>query len=78
VPTRVKLPVIWHKCLLQFARKYKEAVSEDQREALLDLLLSHGHEKIAPEIRRELVAGRNAAAARQPAQWDGDDTMMEA
>jgi essential nuclear protein 1 len=76
VPARVKLPVIWHKCLLEFARKYKEGISEDQREALLDLLLSHGHAKIAPEIRRELIAGRKAAP--RPAEWDGDDTMFGA
>lgn len=54
------------------------AVTEDQREALLDLLLSHGHDKIAPEIRRELLAGRGRGVlAEQPGPaFDGDDTML--
>lgn len=53
-------------------------VTEDQREALLDVLLNHGHEKIAPEIRRELLAGRGRGVpAEQPGPtFDGDDTML--
>lgn len=53
-------------------------VTEDQREALLDLLLNHGHEKIAPSIRRELLAGRGRGVAVEPAgpTFDGDDTML--
>ena len=53
-------------------------VTEDQREALLDLLLNHGHDKIAPEIRRELLAGRGrGVAVEQPGPaFDGDDTML--
>jgi len=53
-------------------------VTEDQREALLDLLLTHGHEKIAPEIRKELLAGRGRGIPVQQLQptFDGDDTML--
>lgn len=53
-------------------------VTEDQREALLDLLLNHGHYKIAPEIRRELLAGRGRGVpvAQAEVGLDGDDTMM--
>lgn len=53
-------------------------VTEDQREALLDLLLNHGHEKIAPEIRRELLAGRGRGIPVEPPKpaFDGDDTML--
>ncbi len=53
-------------------------VTEDQREALLDLLLNHGHDKIAPEIRRELLAGRGRGVpVEQPGPaFDGDDTML--
>ena len=53
-------------------------VTEDQREALLDLLLNYGHEKIAPEIRKELLAGRGRGVPLEedgPA-FDGDDTMV--
>ncbi|KAI4865818.1 Bystin-domain-containing protein [Hypoxylon rubiginosum] len=75
--TRAKLPVIWHQCLLVFAQRYRNEITEDQREALLDLLLTHGHHTIGPEIRRELLAGRGRGVlAEQPdAAFDGDDTM---
>lgn len=49
------LPVLWHQCLLTFAQRYKEDLSSDQKEALLELLKFHNHSKISPEIRRELV-----------------------
>ncbi|KAG7287883.1 hypothetical protein NEMBOFW57_007400 [Staphylotrichum longicolle] len=72
------LPVIFHQCMLVFAQRYRNDITEDQREALLDLLLNHGHEKIAPEIRRELLAGRGRGVpAEQPGPaFDGDDTML--
>ncbi|KAI1381765.1 Bystin-domain-containing protein [Hypoxylon crocopeplum] len=76
--TRAKLPVIWHQCLLAFAQRYRNEITEDQREALLDLLLTHGHHKIGPEIRRELLAGRGRGVALEDSGpvFDGDDTMM--
>ncbi|WQF80261.1 Putative bystin [Colletotrichum destructivum] len=72
------LPVVFHQSLLAFAQRYRNDLSEDQREALLDLLLSHGHHSIAPEIRRELLAGRGKGVAveQQGAPFDGDDTML--
>lgn len=75
---KTKLPVIWHQSLLAFAQRYKGDVTEDQREALLDLLLSHGHSQISPEVRRELLAGRGRGVPlEQPeVDLDGDDTMM--
>lgn len=48
-----KLPVLWHQCLLAFAQRYRNDITEDQREALLDLLLVRGHKAIGPEVRRE-------------------------
>ncbi|KAF2103474.1 Bystin-domain-containing protein [Rhizodiscina lignyota] len=72
-----KLPVIWHQCLLAFAQRYRDDITEDQREALLDLLLVRGHKQIGPEVRRELLAGRGRGAA-PPAEGlgdGGDDTM---
>ncbi|EMR61316.1 putative rrna processing protein [Eutypa lata UCREL1] len=77
--TRARLPVIWHQTLLAFAQRYRNEITEDQREALLDLLLTHGHHKIGPEIRRELLAGRGRGVAlEQPLgpDLDGDDTML--
>jgi essential nuclear protein 1 len=75
-----KLPVIWHQCLLAFAQRYRDEISEEQREALLDLLLMRGHSAIGPEIRRELLAGRGRGVVlpqEDGATGDGgDDTLM--
>ncbi|KAF2028845.1 Bystin-domain-containing protein [Setomelanomma holmii] len=73
-----KLPVIWHQCLLAFAQRYRNDITEDQREALLDLLLSRGHKSISPEVRRELLEGRGRGVMLEPALVgiDGDDTMV--
>ncbi|NWH61671.1 BYST protein, partial [Geococcyx californianus] len=49
------LPVLWHQCFLAFAQRYKEDLSSEQKEALLELLKFHSHPQISPEIRRELV-----------------------
>jgi essential nuclear protein 1 len=75
-----RLPVIWHQCLLVFAQRYRNEISEEQREALLDLLLVRGHKDISPEIRRELLAGRGRGTITDPERTvglDGDDTLME-
>lgn len=72
-----KLPVLWHQCLLAFAQRYRNDITEDQREALLDLLLVKGHAAIGPEVRRELLAGRGRGVPVEPASMDGgDDTML--
>lgn len=75
-----KLPVLWHQSLLVFAQRYRNDITEDQREALLDLLLVRGHKEIGPEVRRELLAGRGrgvvvASADSAAAAAAGDDTM---
>jgi essential nuclear protein 1 len=73
-----KLPVIWHQCLLAFAQRYRNDITEDQREALLDLLLTRGHKSISAEVRRELLQGRGRGVMVEPpvVGMDGDDTMM--
>ncbi|RMD42998.1 hypothetical protein DV735_g2081, partial [Chaetothyriales sp. CBS 134920] len=73
-----KLPVLWHQTFLIFAQTYRNEITEDQREMLLDLLLARGHKDIGPQVRRELLAGRNRgqeAAQAGEARDDGDDTM---
>lgn len=73
-----KLPVLWHQCLLAFAQRYKNEITEDQREALLDLLLVKGHKQIGPEVRRELLEGRGRGVVLEQSTGDGgDDTMMD-
>lgn len=72
-----RLPVIWHQCLLAFAQRYRNDITEDQREALLDLLLVKGHKSIGPEVRRELLEGRGRGVVLEPSIADGgDDTMV--
>ncbi|MCJ1263006.1 snoRNA-binding rRNA-processing protein [Lobaria immixta] len=73
----LKLPVLWHQCLLAFAQRYRNDITEDQREALLDLLLVQGHKDIGPEVRRELLEGRGRGVVVEEGNDDGgDDTMM--
>lgn len=70
------LPVLWHQCLLVFAQRYRNDITEDQREALLDLLLVRGHKAIGPEVRRELLEGRGRGVPVEDLlNRENDDTM---
>jgi essential nuclear protein 1 len=72
-----KLPVLWHQSLLVFAQRYRNDITEDQREALLDLLLIRGHRQIGPEVRRELLEGRGRGTVVEETRHEGgDDTMV--
>ena len=72
-----KLPVLWHQCLLAFAQRYRNDITEDQREALLDLLIGRAHKDIGPEVRRELLEGRGRGVIIEEGGGDGgDDTMI--
>ncbi|KAI9681538.1 MAG: snoRNA-binding rRNA-processing protein [Caeruleum heppii] len=73
-----KLPVLWHQSLLAFAQRYRNDITEDQREALLDLLVIKGHAAIGPEVRRELLEGRGRGVVVEEAAIadGGDDTMI--
>lgn len=51
------LPVVWHKAFLAFAQRYKNDITEDQKDFLLETLRQRFHHAIGPEIRRELVSG---------------------
>ncbi|KAF2236182.1 Bystin-domain-containing protein [Viridothelium virens] len=77
---RGQLPVIWHQTLLAFAQRYRNDITEDQREALLDLLQARGHKSIGPEVRRELLEGRGrgvpVAQGQDGTRNGGDDTMI--
>ena len=50
----VKLPVLWHQCLLVFVQRYKNELKSEARELLRQVMRIHSHPKITPEIRREL------------------------
>lgn len=65
---RSTLPVLWHQCLLAFVQNYKNDLSCEQKESLLELLRVQTHHAITPEIRRELFKSRNR---------DGSDFVIE-
>ncbi|XP_053382277.1 bystin-like isoform X2 [Mercenaria mercenaria] len=50
-----ELPVLWHQSLLTFVQRYKEDISSEQKEAMMELLRVHSHELITAEVRRELA-----------------------
>ncbi|KAI8816272.1 Bystin-domain-containing protein [Fimicolochytrium jonesii] len=49
-----EMPVLWHQSLLVFSQRYKEDMTPEQKDALLDLVRHKVHPQITPEIRREL------------------------
>lgn len=51
------LPLIWHQSFLSFCQRYKNDITDDQRDALLAVARIHVHHLITPEVRRELLAG---------------------
>ena len=58
--TEKELPVLFHQSLLTFSQKYKDDITQEQREALLDVNNgSRGHHAMGPEIKRELLAGKS-------------------
>lgn len=52
------LPVVWYKAFLAFAQRYKNDITDDQRDFLLETIRQRFHKSIGPEIRRELLAGK--------------------
>lgn len=56
------LPVVWHKAFYAFAQRYKNDITEDQRDFLIETVRQHFHHAIGPEIRRELLAGTARAS----------------
>lgn len=49
------MPVLWYQAFLTFCQRYKADLSSEQKEALLQLLSTHKHHSLTPEIRRELL-----------------------
>jgi len=63
------LPVLWHQSFLRLAQIYKEDISSEQKEALLEVCKKHFHEKITPMTKRELIysKSRDEEDAKPPA-----------
>lgn len=53
------LPVIWHQSLLTFVQRYKNELSEEDKERLKQLTRRQKHYQVTPEIHRELLNSRN-------------------
>ncbi|KAI5970153.1 ENP1 [Candida margitis] len=66
-----QLPVVWHKAFLSFAQRYKNDITDDQRDFLLETVRQRFHHAIGPEIRRELLAGKPRATAGDVPKKDG-------
>jgi essential nuclear protein 1 len=72
------LPLLWHQSFLAFAQRYKNDITEDQRDGLLDVLLIKGHPLVGPEIRRELLEGRGRGIPIPPKTgMEDDDDMVD-
>lgn len=72
-----KLPVVWHKAFLAFAQRYKNDITDDQRDFLLETVRQQYHHAIGPEIRRELLAGQPRVTGNTE-NAGKDALMMEA
>lgn len=65
---RRELPVLWHQALLVFVQRYKEDMSPDQKQAIMDVIKFHTHFTITAEVRRELLNSK--------CRGQDDDTQM--
>lgn len=68
------MPVVWHKAFLAFAQRYKNDITDDQRDFLIETVRQRFHHAIGPEIRRELLAGK----PREPSQPVKEAMMVDA
>ncbi|KAL8278976.1 hypothetical protein RQP46_008645 [Phenoliferia psychrophenolica] len=50
------MPVLWHQSFLVFVQRYKQDLTVEQKDALLETLRAKIHPQITPEIRREIVS----------------------
>lgn len=73
-----QLPVVWHKAFLAFAQRYKNDITDDQRDFLLETVRQRFHHSIGPEIRRELLAGKPRLTENDSKQQHEDGIMIDA
>lgn len=75
-----ELPTLWHQALLTFVQRYKNDISSEQKDALMQLIKKKSHVKITPEIRRELQAAKPRDAelgAAMQCEDDGKEDEMD-
>ncbi|KAK6915379.1 Bystin, partial [Dillenia turbinata] len=56
--TRI-MPVIWHQSLLAFVQRYKNELTQEEKDKLKSLIRRQSHKLVSPEILRELKESRN-------------------
>ncbi len=71
-----QLPVVWHKALLAFAQRYKNDITDDQRDFLMEVIRQRGHKDMGPEARRELLAGKKRQELESQKKVSEDDDIM--
>ncbi|KAI9591670.1 Bystin-domain-containing protein [Syncephalis fuscata] len=71
------LPVLWHQAFLTFCQRYKQDLTPEQKDALMQVLRYHTHHQITVEIRREIVHStcRGELMAADTAMSDSGSTM---
>jgi len=52
------LPVLWHQSLLSFVQRYKDVLSQSQKQQIKLLIKEKNHPKISPEITREINSSK--------------------
>eukprot|EP00180_Rhodochaete_pulchella_P001120 Plantae.Rhodophyta-Rhodochaete_pulchella.ctg19396.p1 GENE.Plantae.Rhodophyta-Rhodochaete_pulchella.ctg19396~~Plantae.Rhodophyta-Rhodochaete_pulchella.ctg19396.p1 ORF type:complete len:334 (+),score=68.96 Plantae.Rhodophyta-Rhodochaete_pulchella.ctg19396:75-1004(+) len=70
----VRMPVLWHQCVLTYAQRYKTEMLKSQKEKMKTLLRAQFHEQITPEIRLELFSARSRGDKVDP---DANTIAME-
>ncbi|KAF5099637.1 hypothetical protein DV451_002912 [Geotrichum candidum] len=63
--SEAKVTIVWHQAFLVFAQTYKNDITEDQRDFLLEVLKVQTHPVITPGIRRELLAAQPQRPAEE-------------
>ncbi|KAK6911357.1 Bystin, partial [Dillenia turbinata] len=56
--TRI-MPVIWHQLLLAFVQRYKNELTQEEKDKLKILIRRQSYKLVSPEILRELKESRN-------------------
>ncbi|RKO99972.1 hypothetical protein CXG81DRAFT_13783 [Caulochytrium protostelioides] len=72
-----EMPVLWHQSLLVFVQRYKNDISEEQRDALMALLRVKKHRLITDEIRRELMTTIHADMAMDQSAGMTRDAVLK-
>lgn len=72
---RRTLPVLWHQSLLTFVQRYKEDLSTEQKEAILDLIKKQSHHQISFEVRREIISSKSRDSETPGGLQPADQTM---